>query len=401
MKKIMILGGGPNQIGLLKAAKKCRYIVILCDKNPNCIGRSLSDSFYEVDTIDDEKLLKIAIKEKIDGVISNSEAIMENVAIIASELGLRGNSRESISILNSKEMFRDFQQEIGLYAPKHAIVENIDELSNMLSDFEFPIIVKPVKCSGTRGTEKFESLDVEKIRETVNSCMNYSRNKKCSIEEYVEMSSLIVLEGDVFLNQGKIFFGGLFFTQRSKELPMVPMTYMSPYIDSQKHMRIIEKTLIEIFDKLKIRHGQYNIEAYFNKDDLLFIIEINARQGGHGLPAYVKLATGIDLDKALVTTAVGDDEYFDNIMNEQFEQKYATRHTIFGNKDGILNGLYISEDIRPYVVSIELEKKIGDSVEKRKNGSSYIGFVNLVFENYELQHKYSENIEDYIYPIIR
>ena len=114
MKKIMILGGGPNQIGLLKAAKKCRYIVILCDKNPNCIGRSLSDSFYEVDTIDDEKLLKIAIKEKIDGVISNSEAIMENVAIIASELGLRGNSRESISILNSKEMFRDFQQEIGL-----------------------------------------------------------------------------------------------------------------------------------------------------------------------------------------------------------------------------------------------------------------------------------------------
>ena len=96
------------------------------------------------------------------------------------------------------------------------------------------------------------------------------------------MSSLIVLEGDVFLNQGKIFFGGLFFTQRSKELPMVPMTYMSPYIDSQKHMRIIEKTLIEIFDKLKIRHGQYNIEAYFNKDDLLFIIEINARQGGHG-----------------------------------------------------------------------------------------------------------------------
>ena len=377
MKKIMILGGGPNQIGLLKAAKKCRYIVILCDKNPNCIGRSLSDSFYEVDTIDDEKLLKIAIKEKIDGVISNSEAIMENVAIIASELGLRGNSRESISILNSKE------------------------ISNMLSDFEFPIIVKPVKCSGTRGTEKFESLDVEKIRETVNSCMNYSRNKKCSIEEYVEMSSLIVLEGDVFLNQGKIFFGGLFFTQRSKELPMVPMTYMSPYIDSQKHMRIIEKTLIEIFDKLKIRHGQYNIEAYFNKDDLLFIIEINARQGGHGLPAYVKLATGIDLDKALVTTAVGDDEYFDNIMNEQFEQKYATRHTIFGNKDGILNGLYISEDIRPYVVSIELEKKIGDSVEKRKNGSSYIGFVNLVFENYELQHKYSENIEDYIYPIIR
>ena len=401
MKKIMILGGGPNQIGLLKAAKKCGYSSVLCDKNPECVGRNLADVFYEKNIIDEKELLKIARKEKIDGVISNSEAIMENVAIIASELGLRGNSRESISVLNSKEKFRDFQQEIGLYAPNHVVVYSLDNISSLLNDFKFPIVVKPVKCSGTRGTEKIDSLNVERIRETANSCMHYSRNKQCVIEEYVEMASLTVLEGDVFLNQGKIFFGGLFFTQRSKELPMVPMTYMSPYVDSEKHMQIIKEALTNTFNKLKIRHGQYNVEAYFNKDDVLFVIEINARQGGHGLPAYVKLATGIDLDKALVTTAVGDDEYFNTIVKEPFKQRYATRHTIFGSKDGFFKKLHISETIRPYVVNIELEKNIGAPVEKRKNGSSYIGFVNLVFENYDLQHKYSEKIEDYIYPVIQ
>lgn len=401
MKKIMILGGGPNQKGLIRAAKNNGYIVVVCDKNPNCIGRNFADIFYEADIIDENEMLKIAKKEKINGVISNSEAIMENVAIIASELGLRGNNKESISTLNSKEKFRVFQQSNGLYAPKHIILENTSNLSELLNGFSFPIIVKPVKSSGTRGTEKFEKFNEEKISEVVNSCMKYSRDKKCAIEEYVEMPSLIVLEGDVLINQGKIFWGGLFFTQRSKELPMVPMTYMSPYVDSEKHMRIIKDSLMKAFSKLGIKHGQYNVEAYFNKEDLFFIIEINARQGGHGLPDYVKLATGIDFDKALVTTSVGDDEYFNEILEKKFTQKYATRHTIFGNKDGFLKDLYIAEEIKPYIVKIELEKKIGDAVEKRKNGSSYIGFVNLIFENYDMQHKYSEKIEEYVYPVIQ
>ena len=119
------------------------------------------------------------------------------------------------------------------------------------------------------------------------------------------------------------------------------------------------------------------------------------------MPDYVKLATGIDFDKALVTTSVGDDEYFNEILEKKFTQKYATRHTIFGNKDGLLKDLYIAEEIKPYIVKIELEKKIGDAVEKRKNGSSYIGFVNLVFKNYDMQHKYSEKIEEYVYPVIQ
>lgn len=400
MKKIMILGGGPNQIGLLNSAKQCGYVTILCDKNTNCIGKKLADIFYGVDIIDVDEVLTVAKREDIDGIISNSEVVMEVVAEVSSKLGLVGNSKNSIATLNSKQGFRDFQQENGIFTPKHVTVSSDYILEDVLRGFKYPIIVKPVKCSGTRGTTRFDQYSKNDMVSAIDSCIKFSRNNMCTIEEYIEMPSLIVLEGDVFVNDGEIFWGGLFFTRRSETLPMVPMTYMSPYMDTDEHLNEIKKVLKKTFECLPIKHGQYNVEAYFDSKDNFFIIEINARQGGHGLPAYVKLATGVDMDRLLVTTAVGDNQYFDEIQKAPLKQKYATRHAVFGDVDGVLKEIYIDESIKKYVVEIEYDKKIGESVEKRVNGSSVIGFVNLVFEDYEMQHLISENIEKYIYPIV-
>ena len=396
----MILGGGPNQIGLLKAAKEAGYYIVLCDKNSKCIGKKFADSFYNADIIDEEAIKKIAKEENIKGIVSNSEAVMEVVAEVASELGLIGNSRESISILNSKEAFRDYQNSIGIFTPKHCVLNDIYSLNRIKEDYTFPIIIKPVKCSGTRGTTRIDYYDETKIKSAIKQCISYSRDKRCEIEEYVEMPSLTVLEGDVFVNDGVFFWGGLYYTVRSNKLPMVPMTYMSPYTDSANHIETIKEVLSRVFMCLPIRHGQYNVEAYFNKNDRLFIIEINARQGGHGLPAYVKLATGIDLDRMLVTTAMGDNDYFDSVIKDDIKQKFATRHTIFSDKSGILKGIHINDNIKQYVVEIEYDKRVGETVEKRINGSSYIGFVNLIFDSFEKQHEISESIEDYIYPIV-
>ena len=48
MKKILILGGGKNQLPLLEAAKEEGYFIILCDYDPNASGRKLCDKFYKV-----------------------------------------------------------------------------------------------------------------------------------------------------------------------------------------------------------------------------------------------------------------------------------------------------------------------------------------------------------------
>ena len=401
MKKIMILGGGINQKGIIAAAKKEGYYVVLCDKNPECLCKNMADRFCNTDIISTEAVYQRACEEHIDGIISNSETVMEVVAEVASRLRLPGNPRDSVRTLQIKSQFRDHQKNIGLYAPKHIVVSDTDNIAAKLAQFNYPVIIKPVQCSGTRGTTRIDCYDEKKISEAINECIRYSRNNCCAIEEYVQMPSLNMLEGDIFINKGIILWDGLFFTKRSADYPMIPMTYMIPYRDSEEHMQTIKNSFTELFYRLNITHGQYNVEAYFDDHDRFFIIEVNARQGGHGLPEFVMRGTGIDMDKLLVSTAVDDNSYFDEIINRNKVWNFAIRHTIFSNQSGEYQGLYISPELRDYVESIEMNVNIGDRVEKVINGASYIGFANLLFSTYEEQHKYGENMENYIYPIVK
>ena len=114
MKRILILGGAEAQVPIIQAAKKEGYYVILCDWTTTNPGIKYVDKHYQVNTLDREAVIKVAIEERIDGVISNSEPAMLNVSYIANELHLRGNSESGLEILLSKDRFR--RQPMGRHA---------------------------------------------------------------------------------------------------------------------------------------------------------------------------------------------------------------------------------------------------------------------------------------------
>ena len=127
-KKILILGVGDAQLNLIKVAIEFGYYIVVCDLRDDREGSKLADKFYKVDYMDREAILEIARREKVDGVISNSEPAMLNVAYLSEQLGLPGNSMESIEVLLSKHKFRDLQRKAGVYAPGHYVVETLEEL---------------------------------------------------------------------------------------------------------------------------------------------------------------------------------------------------------------------------------------------------------------------------------
>ena len=51
-KTVLLLGGSAQQLDSFAAAKRLGYRTVLCDYDPNCPGRELADSFYEVSTLD-------------------------------------------------------------------------------------------------------------------------------------------------------------------------------------------------------------------------------------------------------------------------------------------------------------------------------------------------------------
>lgn len=400
-RKILILGVGEAQLNLINEARNLGYYVVVCDMRTESEGAKLADKFYGINYMDRDAVLEIARKEGIDGVISNSEPAMLTVAYVSEQLGLPGNSVKSIETLLSKTKFREVQKQVGVYAPTHYVVLTEEELFEKIQDIQYPIIIKPIESSGTRGTTKIEKFDENAISKAFCLCREFSRNNLVAIEEYVPMSSYSVNGAEIFVSGTDVFWEGLYLQNRSSQAPMVPMNEIFPAGLSDNEKIKIKTTVEKVLKETEVKLGEYNVETYFTKEGEVFIVEINPRQGGNNLPLLVKEHSGLDLTRLLVSTAVGDMSYYEEVKNFTREYHFITQQVVFSHQDGIYDGLFIAKELQPFVKWIKEEYQKGDQIVNGINAGDVVAFVDLEFEDYETQHYFTDEIEKYVYPLVR
>lgn len=400
-KKLFILGGSPYQLRLVEAAKKAGIYTVVCNWSEDCAARTACDKFYVQNYMDKEQVLAIAKSENVDGVISNSEAAMLIVAYVAEKLGLPGNSVRGVEQLVSKTAFRQLQREAGVYAPRNFECASWEEFQSQIGSLTFPIIIKPCESSGTRGTTRVDSpKDTESQRKAFEECLRFSVNDRVSVEEFVEMSLLTVIDGDVFVCDDDFLWNGFFTCYRSRHATMLPMMESFPIVITDKDFDIVKDCLKRIFSQAGITHGQYNAEMYFTKTGELFVIEINARQGGNNIPHLIELHSGIDYDKLLVTTAVGDKSYLREALNSKEAIRYITQYVVFGRNDGILSRIEIQPELEAYLIERTDLKKPGDNVVTGTNAGDAISRLVFDFHDFDTQQHYVNDIESYISAIV-
>lgn len=396
-KKILIVGAGEAQLNLIHEAKELGYEIIGCDLRYDTEAERISDRFYHVNYMDKESVLKIAKEENVDGVISNSEPAMITVNYVATCLELPGNTVESTEILLSKSKFRDLQRKVGVFSPAHIIADTEDEAVAKAKNLKYPLIIKPVQSSGSRGTTRINDFNEKKIRSAFKECENFSRNNKVAIEEYVPMSGIRVNDADVFVLGDEFFWDGWLWEDRSFDKPMLPMCEIYPMampdVIKQEIMTIVEK----ILRGAGIRFGEFNMESYYSPNGELFVVEINPRQAGNEIPALICQHTGVNLTKLLVSTCVNDMSYYNELKTFKRKNNYVTEQVVFPHKNGIFNSIYIDERIKPYVKKIDYEIQPGSKVVKSVNAADAVAFVNMQFNDYEVQHYFTDQIEKFVY----
>ena len=187
MKKILLLGGSAQQIIAIETAQRLGYMTILCDFLPDNPGQYYADKFYRVSTTDKAAILQVAEKEKVDGILAYaSDPAAPTAAYVADRLGLPGNPYDSVEILCNKDRFREFLRENGFCTPKaRGYLRISDAVSDLAAGvFSYPVIVKPVDSSGSKGVGKISALT--EAEEKIGIAMSYSRGKRIIVEEYVE-----------------------------------------------------------------------------------------------------------------------------------------------------------------------------------------------------------------------
>lgn len=404
MKKILIMGGGINQLPLIEAAKSVGYYTILCDGYCEPAGREYADAFYQIDISDHTKVEDIAKIEKVDGIVANTESLMVCLAKAQTNCGFVANPPEAVDCFQNKTKFRELQRNLQLVAPKSICTDDWQVALDEMLKMKFPIIMKPTQSSGSRGTRRINSFSDVKEGDFV-LCKELSRNDHVTVEEFIERPDNYILQGEFFVWDGIIELFIFYRTQMSSVNPYVSGHHSFPYVIDEKKFSRMKEVLQKIVTENHINYGEYNVESYFISNDEYFVIEINARQAGEEIPRSIKYSMDIDLYRLLVMTSVGDTAYLDE-LRERFGKEQIPGKPILDCKlctDA--SGIYKGHDCGV------LQNRVVDVIEHAVPNKTFFevnketiqtvaGYVILAFDTCDELYSYADPVWDNVKVIV-
>ncbi len=392
MKKLMMLGGAINQVPLIRAAKSEGYYIVLCDYTTTNPGIPLVDKHYQVSTLDFDAVLEVAKKEKIDGIISNSEPAMVNVALVAEQLGLPGNPSQSVKALSNKIQFRRFLHSNGFYAPYSEGYEDFQSMGNSTSKFRFPVIVKPVDSSGSRGVNKVD--DPKDYEFAFKDAMKYSRCGQVIVEEFIEKKGYQI-SGDCFVIDGKLVFGcfGNEYYGKDGVKEYVPLGECWPSVLPSVILDRVQQELQRLISCLSMKFGAFNVEAILDRNDNIYILEMNPRNGGSLIPQIIQYATGVDTIKYTVKAAMGED-CSDLYMVEP--EGFWCNYMVHSKAAGELVNVTIAPELEGNFVEYQTNYHEGDSVCAFSNAGDALGTMIFRFDDKQEMFSKIDNFSNLI-----
>lgn len=397
MKKILLLGGSAQQVIAIETAKRLGYYTVLCDFLPDNPGQYAADKFYLVSTTDKEAVLKVAQEEQVDGVLAYaSDPAAPTAAYVAEQMGLPGNPYRSVETLCNKDKFREFLETNGFSTPTSHGYDNADAaLEDILQGkFVFPVIVKPVDSSGSKGATVLEELPERQMAlDAIDFAFSFSRCKRVIVEEYIVKKHPYLIGGDIFVSKGKIILYGLLNCHRDAAVNLlVPVGKSYPLDVEKADEEAVQSTLQRMVDCLGIQDCPMNVELIVDKNGRVFPIDVGPRGGGNMIPDLLGMIFHVDVAEMSVKAAMGE-RIDENIPKGT---PYYATHNVHSRVDGIYERVEFSDEIEKYVIKKCLYKKPGDNVEFFDNASKALGIVFMKFTNRDEMVKILSKINDHI-----
>jgi len=159
--RVLIVGCGFPQLGLLRAARALDLFVLGVDANPRAIGASVCDRFEIISTQDANAIVKAAREARIDGITTAGSELALTSTVIASEaLGLPFyGDRATVERCQAKDQMRAAYRAGGAPIPEYVSAASFEEAERFVEERGLPVIVKPAKGWGQRGVSKVERKD--------------------------------------------------------------------------------------------------------------------------------------------------------------------------------------------------------------------------------------------------
>jgi biotin carboxylase len=368
-KTILIFGGGENQLTLIKATKPLGVTSVVVDPNPEAPGKEFADHFEVVGPSDYELTKKIALKYKVDGIVtSQMENPLRIMARLAHELDLIFPSPEVIEQCRNKYLMKQAFLQHGIPCARGILLKEGEKIiPDILENLDFPLIIKPSDSYSSRGVYRIESF--EELLQHENDSRCFSSDKSVIVEEFIE--------GPEYSIESLTFKGNTSIIQYTEKIitpypHTVELGHIEPADLNEEQKEEIDFVVINAIKALGIDNSATHTELKLSRNGPV-IIEIGARLGGDYISSYLTVvSTGVNMDKAAIKIALGEAPDID-INNKSFIYiKYLELpEGRIVNQIGNWEELLENEEI----VHARITVKKGDIIPKISDSAKRPGFI--------------------------
>ena len=316
-----------------------------------------------------------------DGVIAVGDRPVTIAARVNDAFGLPGNSPAAALASRNKLESRRLLDAAGLLVPAFRVVSLADSPTEMSSSLSFPVVLKPLTMSGSRGV-----IRADNTREFV-SAFNRIRalleQRDVRAERDGTHGSLLIesfipgreyaLEG--VLTDGRLQLFAIFDKPDPLDGPFFEETiYVAPSREAEEVQSRIVSTVKAGASAIGLRNGPLHAECRVN-DRGVYVLEVAARPIG-GLCSkalrFVSPHGEATLEEVLLRHALGED-----VSRVSRERAASGVMMIPIPRRGIYKGVEGEDDARSVadIVDLKITAKPDATVTPLPEGKSYLGFI--------------------------
>jgi biotin carboxylase len=292
--RLLVLGAGPAQLGLLAAARERGLFVIAADRDPSALGFRYADRRAIVSAEDEHAIERLAGSEAVDGIVAPGIDWPVGIAArVAERLGLpHPVDPAAAALATSKLGQRERFAERGVPQPRFT------RANGPHNPLGYPCVVKAPDRQGQRGLS-YVARPADLV-DAVRAALQVSRSGVALIEEAIEGPEVTV---NAFSVDG-VFTPLTVTERRTADQPAFGVALahvwsgLEPGLDAADVAR-------RAAEALGIRNGPTYTQLRL-ADDRPRVIELAARLGGGHDAELCRAATGVDLNALAIAAALGE-----------------------------------------------------------------------------------------------
>ena len=302
-KKIVVLGAGPIRIGqgvefdystvhAVMTIKNAGYEAIIINNNPETVSTdyTTADKLY-FEPLTTEDVMNIIEFEKPDGVIASlggQTAI--NLAQPLFDRGVKiiGTDCAAIDKAEDRNAFENLLNELNIPRAKGQAVTKIEDGINAAREIGYPVLVRPSFVLGGRAMQIV--ANEEQLRHYLRTAVEIDEDKPVLVDKYIEGREV---EIDAICDGRDVFVPGIMeLVERTGVHSGDSISVYPSFSISNK----VKGIILQYAKKLGLGIGivgLFNIQFIVDKNDNVFIIEVNPRSS-RTVP-FLSKATGYSL----------------------------------------------------------------------------------------------------------